>query len=124
MTAMLRRLLAGSLLFAAVLAGAQSLTTQKAAGKTAVAAALPGNATMAISWQREIPKAPPAPAKLYAETQTLVAVAEGMLYEKGGYYYNRMQIIPPLNIARSELDRVIGILDKIFGEAEKKFGIT
>lgn len=51
------------------------------------------------------------------------AVAEGLLYEKGGYYHNRMQLIPPLNIERSEIDRAIGIFDKIFGEAEKKFGI-
>jgi len=52
------------------------------------------------------------------------AVAEGLLYEKGGYYYNRMQLIPPLNIERSEIDRVIQVFDKIFGEAERKFGIT
>jgi len=58
---------------------AQALTSTKQGGRTRVAAALPGSAAMAISWQREIPKAPPVPAKLYAETQTLVAVAEGML---------------------------------------------
>ncbi|MBD3308061.1 aminotransferase class III-fold pyridoxal phosphate-dependent enzyme [candidate division KSB3 bacterium] len=51
------------------------------------------------------------------------AVEEGLLYEKGGYYHNRMQLIPPLNIARSELDDVIGVFDKIFGEAEKKYDI-
>jgi len=61
------------------LTSAQALTTRKEGGKTRVAAALPGNAPMAVSWQREIPKAPPVPAKLYAETQTLVGVAEGML---------------------------------------------
>jgi 4-aminobutyrate aminotransferase-like enzyme len=66
-------------------------------------------------------KEPAAKASTYVRDR---AVEEGMLYEKGGYYYNRMQIIPPLNIARSELDRVIKILDKIFGEAEKKFGIS
>ncbi len=50
-------------------------------------------------------------------------VAEGLLYEKGGYYHNRMQLIPPLNITRDEIDRVIEIFDRVFGEAEKKFGI-
>jgi 4-aminobutyrate aminotransferase-like enzyme len=50
-------------------------------------------------------------------------VAEGLLYEKGGYYHNRMQLIPPLNIGRAELDRVLAIFDKVFGEAEKKFKI-
>lgn len=52
------------------------------------------------------------------------AVAEGLLYEKGGYYHNRMQLIPPLNIGRAEIDRVIAVFDKLFEEAEKKFKIT
>jgi len=51
-------------------------------------------------------------------------VERGLLLEKGGYYHNRMQLIPPLNIGNSELDRVISILDKVFGEAEKKFNIS
>jgi len=51
------------------------------------------------------------------------SVEEGLLYELGGYYYNRMQLIPPLTIEKGELDRVIVVLDKIFGEAERKFGI-
>jgi 4-aminobutyrate aminotransferase len=51
------------------------------------------------------------------------SVAEGLLFEKGGYYHNRLQLIPPLNIDKTELDRVIDIFDKVFGEAEKKFGI-
>ncbi len=50
-------------------------------------------------------------------------VAEGLVFEKGGYYHNRLQLIPPLNIARTELDGVLAIFDKVFGEAEKKFGI-
>jgi len=61
-------------------ANAQALTSAKQPNNTTlVGAALPGNAPMAITWQRAIPEAPPVPAKLYAETQTLVAVAEGML---------------------------------------------
>jgi len=51
------------------------------------------------------------------------SVDSGLLYEKGGYYHNRMSLIPPLNIGESELDEVIKLLDKLFGEAEKKFGI-
>ncbi len=50
-------------------------------------------------------------------------VKEGLLFEKGGYYHNRMQLIPPLNIERSVLDRALGLLDKVFGAAEKKFGV-
>jgi 4-aminobutyrate aminotransferase-like enzyme len=52
------------------------------------------------------------------------AVAEGMLFEAGGYFYNRLQLIPPLTVGKSELDRVISTFDKVFGEAEKKFGIS
>ncbi len=51
------------------------------------------------------------------------SVEEGLLYEKGGYYYNRMQLIPPLTISREELDRVLNIFDRVFGDAEKKYGI-
>ncbi len=51
-------------------------------------------------------------------------VAEGLLYEKGGYYHSRMQLIPPLTVAKKELDQVIDVLDKVFGETEKKFGIS
>jgi 4-aminobutyrate aminotransferase-like enzyme len=50
-------------------------------------------------------------------------VEEGLLYEAGGYYYNRMQLIPPLTIKRAELDRVLKVLDKVFAEAEKKYAI-
>ena len=50
-------------------------------------------------------------------------VAEGLLFEKGGYYNNRLQLIPSLTITDAELDRGIEILDKVFGEAEKQFDI-
>jgi 4-aminobutyrate aminotransferase-like enzyme len=53
-----------------------------------------------------------------------LCVSEGLLFEKGGYLHNRMQLIPPLNIERGELDRVIDIFDKVFGEMEKKFSIS
>jgi 4-aminobutyrate aminotransferase-like enzyme len=48
---------------------------------------------------------------------------EGVAYEHGGYFNNRMQLIPPLVIGKSEIDRVIKTFDKVFGEAEKKFNI-
>ena len=65
-------------------------------------------------------KEPAAKATTYVRDR---GVEEGILFEKGGYFHNRMQLIPPLNISRSELDRVVKLLDKIFGEAEKKFGV-
>ena len=59
--------------------GAQSLVVKSAQGKTQVAAALPAGVPLAVSWERALPKVEKAPTKLYAETQTLVAVAEGVL---------------------------------------------
>jgi 4-aminobutyrate aminotransferase len=50
-------------------------------------------------------------------------VAEGLVFERGGYYYNRLQLIPPLTIERKELDRVVEIFDKVFGETERKYKI-
>ena len=63
------------------------------------------------------------PAAAEATFMLQRCVAEGLVFEKGGYYHNRFQLIPPLNIERAQLDRVLGIFDKVFGEAEKKFGI-
>ena len=60
-------------------AQAQSLVAKSADGKTQVAAALPAGVPLTISWERALPKVEKAPTKLYAETQTLVAVAEGVL---------------------------------------------
>lgn len=50
-------------------------------------------------------------------------VKEGLLFEKGGYYHNRMQMIPPLNVEKAVLDRALQVLDKVFGAAEKMSGI-
>lgn len=44
---------------------------------------------------------------------------EGLLFEKGGYYHNRLQCIPPLNVTKEVLDKALMIFDKVFGEAEK-----
>ena len=48
---------------------------------------------------------------------------EGVLFEHGGYFGNRMQLIPSLKINRSEIDVVLKTFDKLFNEAEKKFNI-
>ncbi|MDD5263927.1 MAG: aspartate aminotransferase family protein [Candidatus Bipolaricaulis sp.] len=49
-------------------------------------------------------------------------VREGMVFEKGGYFHNRFQLIPPLTIRRSTIDRALGIFDRVFAAAERKFG--
>ncbi len=60
-------------------AGSQSLVTTAKDATTHVAAAIPSGMSVGISWQRALPKVEEAPSKLYAETRTLVAVAEGIL---------------------------------------------
>lgn len=45
-------------------------------------------------------------------------VREGMVFEKGGYFHNRFQLIPPLTIRKSTIDRALGIFDRAFAKAE------
>jgi len=59
--------------------GAQLLVAKSAKGETRVTAALPSGVPVSISWERALPKVEAPPPKLYAETRTLVAVAEGVL---------------------------------------------
>jgi len=64
------------------------------------------------------------PASAAAAFVRDMCVKEGLLFEKGGYYHNRMQLIPPLNIEVKDLDRALEVLDKVFAAAEKQFSIT
>ncbi|MCX5675633.1 MAG: hypothetical protein NTX87_11560, partial [Planctomycetota bacterium] len=59
--------------------GAQSVVKKEEGGATRVAAALPAAQPIQLSWERAIPEAEKVPPKLYAETQTLVAVGDGIL---------------------------------------------
>jgi len=51
-------------------------------------------------------------------------VREGLLFEKGGYLYNRFQLIPSFVIEKELIDRAIDILDRAMAEAEARSGIT
>ena len=51
------------------------------------------------------------------------SIAAGMLFEKGGYYYNRLQMIPALNMKAEIMDEAFRRWDKIFTDGEAKFGI-
>ncbi len=51
-------------------------------------------------------------------------VREGLLFEKGGYYYNRFQLIPSLVIEKDAIDRAVDILDRAMAMAEQRSGIT
>jgi len=39
---------------------------------------------------------------------------EGIVFEKGGYFHNRLQFIPPLTITYETIDLTLSKLDKIF----------
>ena len=60
-------------------ASAQSITTTAEGETTKCVAAIPASSAVLISWERALPKAEPVPAKLYSETRTLAAVADGLL---------------------------------------------
>jgi len=46
---------------------------------------------------------------------------DGFLFESGGYFYNRIQIIPPLTIKKSSIERALKILDGAFAAAMKQY---
>lgn len=60
-------------------AGAQSLVVKHTDEQTHFTGAIAVNNPLRVSWERALPEIEPAPAKLYADTRTLVAVAEGVL---------------------------------------------
>ena len=47
------------------------------------------------------------------------AVRDGMVFESGGYYKNRIQLIPALNMPTSLMDEAFKRFDKILTEARK-----
>jgi 4-aminobutyrate aminotransferase len=51
-------------------------------------------------------------------------VREGLLFEKGGYLYNRFQLIPSLVIEKELIDRAVDILDRAMTMAEARSGIA
>ena len=63
-------------------------------------------------------KEPAADAATYIRD---AGVREGILFEKGGYYHNRIQLIPALNMPKDIMDKAFEKFDRIIGEAEKKY---
>jgi 4-aminobutyrate aminotransferase-like enzyme len=64
------------------------------------------------------------PADVEAGWMLEHCVAEGLLFERGGYLYNRFQLIPPLVISRDEIDHALSILDAAMTMAEQRSGIA
>lgn len=69
-------------------AGAQSCVTKSADGKTGAIAAIPGSVPVDVTWEKALPKLAAAPTKMYADTRTLAAVAEGALLCQETVAYN------------------------------------
>lgn len=51
-------------------------------------------------------------------------VADGLILQPSGYFYNRITIIPALTISKSSVDRALNILDNAFREGVKMFPKT
>jgi len=66
----------------------QSLVAKPDDGKTKVAAVLPTNVQLTMTWERALKKMAVGPPKLYAETRTLAAVSEGLLLCQERIQYN------------------------------------
>ena len=58
---------------------AQSIVVKTEGATTKAAAAIPSGVPISIAWERALPKIETVPTKLYAETRTLISVAEGIL---------------------------------------------
>ncbi len=56
------------------------------------------------------------PAADKADMVRKKAIEKGIIFEKGGYFHNRLQLIPPLTIETEIIDRAISIFDDIFDE--------
>ncbi|MBS3735315.1 MAG: hypothetical protein KGY99_10400 [Phycisphaerae bacterium] len=69
-------------------AGAQSKLDIPGGDGKVVTAALAGGTPVQVSWQRALPEAEPLEPKLYAETRTLIAVADDMLVGRAHVDYN------------------------------------
>lgn len=50
-------------------------------------------------------------------------ITDGLLFQTGGPLGNRLQLVAPLVIEREQIDRAIKILDRAFGEVERRGAI-
>ena len=66
-------------------------------------------------------KAPASQATAWAHQEL---AKEGVLCIYSGYYSNRLCFAPPLVIEKDEIDRALGILDRVLSKTEEKFGIS
>jgi len=48
----------------------------------------------------------------------------GVVSMHSGYYGNRLMFAPPLVIEKPEIDRALGVLDRVLGKMEREFGMV
>jgi len=59
------------------------------------------------------------PAVEEADMVLKKSIEKGLIFEKGGYFHNRLQLIPPLTIEKNTIDHAVGILDKVFADLKQ-----
>ena len=101
--------------------GAQSVVKKEEAGATRVAAALPAAAPVQLSWERAIPEAEKVPPKLYAETQTLVAVGDGILIGRQRINFNILHT--GVRVLKLKLPQGVSILE-VKGDRVRDWRVT
>ncbi|MGM8365946.1 aspartate aminotransferase family protein [Virgibacillus sp. W0181] len=60
------------------------------------------------------------PADEEAQQILEACLEEGIIFEKGGFFHNRFQLIPPLTISYETIDEVIARFDKILSKVNTK----
>jgi len=58
------------------------------------------------------------PAVEKADKVMKMALEKGLIFEKGGYFHNRLQLIPPLTIKKDIINKAVNIFDEIFARVE------
>jgi len=101
--------------------GAQSVVKKEEGGATRVAAALPAAAPVQLSWERAIPEAEKVPPKLYAETQTLVAVGDGILIGRQRINFNILHT--GVRMLKLKLPQGVSILE-VKGDRVRDWRVT
>ncbi|HUU10875.1 MAG TPA: hypothetical protein VM431_10100 [Phycisphaerae bacterium] len=101
--------------------GAQSIIKKEEGGATQVLAALPAATPVQLSWERAIPEAEKVPPKLYAETQTLVAVGDGILIGRQRLNFNILHT--GVRVLKLKLPKGVSILE-VKGERTRDWRVA
>ena len=62
------------------------------------------------------------PASDEAKFLTEYCLENGLLFEYGGYFYNRIQFLPPISVTRQAIDKGLKILEEGLQQIAKIYG--